>query len=78
MSVLRRVDDTRIPAIVSITSFWILGVAGGALDGFFLGFGPAGVWGGLLLRLSAASLILITRMMWAMRRIRDGCRILLA
>ena len=49
MSVLRGVNDTRTPAIVAITSFWILGVAVGALAGFFLGFGPTGVWGGLLL-----------------------------
>ena len=38
----------------------------------------AGVWGGLLLGLSVASLILTMRMMRAMRRIRDGDRILLA
>ena len=34
MSVLRGVNDIRIPAIVAITSFWILGVAVGALAGF--------------------------------------------
>ena len=78
MSVLRGVNDTRIPAIVVITSFWISGVAVGALAGFSLGFGPTGVWGGLLLGLSVASLILTMRMMRAMRRIRDGGRILLA
>ena len=78
MSVLRGVNDTRTPAIVAITSFWILGVAVGALAGFSLGFGPTGVWGGLLLGLSVASLILTMRMMRAMRRIRDGGRILLA
>ena len=78
MSVLRGVNDTRIPAIVAITSFWISGVAVGALAGFSLGFGPTGVWGGLLLGLSVASLILTMRMMRAMRRIRDGGRILLA
>ena len=78
MSVLRGVNDTRIPAIVAIASFWISGVAVGALAGFSLGFGPTGVWGGLLLGLSVASLILTMRMMRAMRRIRDGGRILLA
>ena len=71
-------NDTRAPAIVAITSFWILGVAVGALAGFSLGFSPTGVWGGLLLGLSVASLILTMRMMRAMRRIRDGGRILLA
>ena len=78
MSVLRGVNDTRIPAIVAITSFWISGVAVGALAGFSLGFGPTGVWGGLLLGLSVASLILTMRMIRTMRRIRDGGRIMLA
>ncbi|MEK9558997.1 MAG: MATE family efflux transporter, partial [Alphaproteobacteria bacterium] len=78
MSILRGVNDTRIPAIVAICSFWISGVAVGALTGFFLGLGPTGVWGGLLLGLSVASLILTMRMLRAMRRIRDGGRILLA
>ena len=78
MSVLRGVNDTRVPAIVAITSFWVSGVAVGALAGFSLGFGPTGVWGGLLLGLSVASLILTVRMLRMMRRIRDGGRILLA
>ena len=43
MSVLRGVNDTRIPAIAAITSFWISGVAVGALAGFSLGFSPTGV-----------------------------------
>ena len=59
--------------------FLALGItlAVGALAGFFLGFGPTGVWGVLLLGLSVASLILTMRMMRTMRLIRDGGRILL-
>ena len=45
---------------------------------FWSSFGPTGVWGGLLLGLSVASLVLTMRMMRAMRRIRDSGRILLA
>ena len=78
MSVHRGVNDTRIPAIVAMTSFWILGVAVSALAGFSLGFSPTGFWGGLLLGLTVASLILTMCMMRAMRRIRDCGRILLA
>ena len=60
--------------------FLALGIslAVGALAGFSLGFGPTGVWGGLLLGLSVASLILTMRMVRTMRRMRDGSRILLA
>ena len=38
----------------------------------------AGVWGGLLLGLSMASLILSMRIKRAVQRIRDGGRVLLA
>ncbi len=78
MSFLRGLNNTRIPAIAAITSFWISGVAVGALTGFSVGFGPTDVWGGLLFGLSVAPLILTMRIMRAMRRVRDGGRILLA
>ena len=45
LSVLRGMNDTCIPAIVAITSFWISGVSVGALAGFSLGFSPIGVRG---------------------------------
>ena len=69
LSVLRGMNDTCIPAIVAITSFWISGVAVGALAGFSFGFSPTGVQGSLLLWLSVASLILTVRMMRAMQHI---------
>ena len=50
-------------------------IAMGWIDSLSL---AAGVWGGLLLGLSMASLILSMRMKRATRRIRDGGRILLA
>ena len=64
----------------TISMGWIdsSSLAAGALAGFSLDLGPTGVWGGLLLGLSVASLILTMRMMRAMRRIRDDGRILLA
>ena len=78
MSVLRGENNSRMPTIIAITSFWISGTAVGALAGFSLGLSLTSVRGGLLLGLSVASLILTMRMMRAMRRIRDGGRILLA
>ena len=78
MAVLRGLNDTRIPGLVAIASFWVPGVAAGALAGFTLGLGPSGVWGGLLLGLSVAAVLLTIRMRQALRRVREGGRILLA
>ena len=78
MSVLRGLNDTRIPGMMAIASFWITGVAAGAVAGFTLGFGPSGVWGGLLLGLTVAAILLSLRMQRALRRIRGGGQILLA
>ena len=78
MSVLRGLNDTRIPGLMAIASFWITGVAAGAVAGFTLGLGPSGVWTGLLLGLSVAAFLLTMRMRTALRRVREGGRILLA
>ena len=78
MAVLRGLNDTRIPGLVAIASFWVPGVAAGALAGLTLGLGPSGVWGGLLLGLSVAAVLLTIRMRQALRRVREGGRILLA
>jgi len=78
MSVLRGLNDTRIPGLMAIASFWISGVAAGAVAGFTFGYGPSGVWCGLLLGLSVAAVLLTMRMQRALRRVREGGRILLA
>ena len=39
-SVLRGLNDTRIPALLAIGSFWLFGVGGGTLMGFTLDLGP--------------------------------------
>ena len=78
MSVLRGLNDTRVPGMMAIASFWITGVAVGAIVGLSMGWGPSGVWGGLLIGLSVAALLLTYRMVRALRRVREGGRILLA
>ena len=78
MSVLRGLNDTRMPGLIAIASFWITGVAVGAVAGLSAGWGPSGVWGGLLIGLSIAALLLTLRMKRALHRIKEGGTILVA
>ncbi|MGC6452662.1 MAG: MATE family efflux transporter [Candidatus Puniceispirillaceae bacterium] len=78
MSVLRGLNDTRMPGLIAIASFWITGVAVGAIAGLSAGWGPSGVWGGLLIGLSIAALLLTLRMKRALHRIKEGGTILVA
>ena len=78
MAVLRGLNDTRIPGMIAITSFWVTGVAVGAIVGLVMGWGPSGVWSGLLIGLSVAALLLTYRAIRALRRVRDGGTILMA
>ena len=78
ISVLRGVNDTRLPGLIAITSFWIPGIALGAVLGFAFEWGAVGVWSGLAIGLSVAAMLLTLRMMLALRRIRAGGHILSA
>jgi MATE family multidrug resistance protein len=75
-SILRGMNDTRITAVLAISSFWVVGVGGGTLIGLGLGYGPVGVWSGLLLGLVAASSTLMWRVIRALRHLRAGGTIL--
>ncbi len=75
-SVLRGLNDTRIPALLAIGSFWLFGVGGGTLMGFTFGLGPVGVWAGLLVGLAVSALTLTWRMQRGLDRMRAGGRIL--
>ena len=67
---LRGLKDTRIPAFVTIFSYWGLGLPIGAFLGgvahrgvpvFGLGLGPTGYWIGLIVGLSVAAVLLTWR-----------------
>ncbi|MFN3964929.1 MAG: MATE family efflux transporter [Silanimonas lenta] len=69
---LRGLKDTRIPAWITVLSYWGLGLPvaiglggigaeGGARIVFGLGWGPTGYWTGLIVGLSAAAVLLTWR-----------------
>ena len=77
ISVLRGLNDTKWPALLSVGSFWCVGVVSGAIFAFYLDAGPIGLWLGLLLGLTAASLLLGWRMQRSIQRINSGGSILM-
>ena len=77
ISVLRGLNDTKWPALLSVSSFWCIGVLSGAIFAFYLDRGPVGLWLGLLFGLIAASLLLSWRMQKSIKRINSGGPILM-
>ena len=61
MGALRGIEDVKIPTVIAITAYWILGLPVGYLLAFPWGMGANGVWYGLLIGLSVAALLLFYR-----------------
>ncbi len=58
---LRGMQDTRVPMVIAIISYWIVGLGGGYVLAFPLGLGGEGVWMGLALGLAVAAILLMAR-----------------
>ncbi len=55
---LRGLKDTRVPMLITIIAYWIVGLPLGYALGFSIGLGPAGLWAGLIAGLSVAAVLL--------------------
>lgn len=58
---LRGLKDTRAPMLISLLSYWGVGLSTGALLAFMLGLGGRGLWLGLVLGLVTAAFLLVGR-----------------
>ncbi len=54
---LRGMKDTKIPMLVNIISYWLVGFTSGYLLGMEFGFGPEGLWMGLIAGLTVAAVL---------------------
>ncbi len=54
---LRGLKDTKIPMIVNIAAYWVIGIPLGYTLGMVLDGGPAGLWIGLIAGLTAAAIL---------------------
>ncbi|MEO1209775.1 MAG: MATE family efflux transporter [Cyanobacteria bacterium J06638_20] len=67
---LRGMQDTRIPMIIGIISYWGIGLTSGYLLGFHFGMGSVGLWLGWAVGLLAAATVLTWRFARASRLLR--------
>ncbi len=65
--VLRGAGDTRAPLVVNLLGFWLIGLPISIVLGFPLGFGPQGLWWGLVAGLFAVAGFLLVRVAWRLR-----------
>ncbi|MBD1396310.1 MATE family efflux transporter [Pontibacter sp. JH31] len=61
LGALRGLEDVRIPSLISLVAYWVIGLPVGYFLCFKAGFGVNGVWTGLLVGLSVAAILLFWR-----------------
>jgi len=69
MGALRGLKDTRAPMVLSVMSYWGLGLTSGYILAFHAGFEERGLWMGLVVGLAVAAVLLSRRFMV---HVRDG------
>ena len=58
---LRGLKDTRVPMLITLFSYWFVGIGSGTLMCFVLGMGGRGLWLGLVFGLATAAVLLVWR-----------------
>lgn len=61
LGMLRGLQDTRVPMVYAVISYWLVGLPSGWFLAFRLGVGPGGLWIGLLIGLATAAVLLMMR-----------------
>lgn len=59
---LRGVGDTRVPMILNLVGFWLVGLPVSGFLGFTVGLGPQGVWWGLATGIGVVAVLLVYRL----------------
>ena len=58
---LRGLKDTRVPMLITLLSYWVVGFPTGLMCAFALDLGPRGMWYGLIVGLACAAVLLSWR-----------------
>jgi MATE family multidrug resistance protein len=66
--ILRGLGETRVAMMVNVLGYWLLGLPVSYLLGFRAGWGPVGLWWGLVVGLGVVATALLTRVRIALRR----------
>jgi len=68
LGVLRGLKDTRVPMLLAVVNYWLIGMPVSYLLGFRLNYGGYGVWSGLVFGLGLTAIALVTRYFLVARR----------
>ena len=58
---LRGLKDTRVPMLLALIAYWLIGIPLGGWLALGAGLGPKGMWIGLIVGLTVAALLLAAR-----------------
>lgn len=58
---LRGLKDTRVPMVITVVAYWLIGLPVGYALGVSLGYGPRGLWCGFIGGLTVAAVLLAIR-----------------
>ncbi|MDQ3393027.1 MAG: MATE family efflux transporter [Bacteroidota bacterium] len=72
LGALRGMGDVKVPTLITLVAYWVLGLPIGYLLSFEYGLGPEGIWYGLLIGLSSAAILLLSRFHVMSRRKLQG------
>ena len=61
LGLLRGIQDVQIPFMLALISYWIFGIGSGYILGFIFNIGSIGIWLGMVIGLTFASISLILR-----------------
>jgi MATE family multidrug resistance protein len=61
LGALRGIGDTKVPVLINLTGYYLVGLPIGLWLGFGLGWGARGLWWGLVAGLAAVALVLLFR-----------------
>lgn len=67
LGTLRALEDVKVPTLITLVAYWVIGIPGGYLLAFHAGLGVQGVWWGLLAGLTVAAVLLSWRF-WRLSR----------
>lgn len=68
---LRGLGDTRVPMLIGLVGFWLVGLPVSVALAFGAGLGPLGLWWGLVAGLGAVAVLLLARVRVRFRRNLD-------
>jgi MATE family multidrug resistance protein len=73
LSILRGTGDTRVPMLITLVGYWVVGFPIAYLLGFHTALGPGGIWAGLVASLAVVALLLflrVRRVVWLRPSVR--------